>query len=142
MHPEYRLADRPDAQAVEGALTPVYPATEGVQQGRLRLLTAQALGALASDPLPDWLPPELLRDPGLPGLRAALEYLHRPPPDAELGLLQAGRHPAQRRLAFEELLAQQLALRRLREEIRRDPGWPINVPVRSPRACSPGSAFR
>jgi ATP-dependent DNA helicase RecG len=128
VHPEYRLADLPDAQAVEGALTPVYPATEGVQQGRLRMLTAQALGALANDPLPDWLPPELLREPGLPALRAALEYLHRPPPDAAIELLQAGRHPAQRRLAFEELLAQQLALRRLREEIRRDPGWPIQVP--------------
>jgi len=128
VHPEYRLADCPDAQAVEGALTPVYPATEGVQQGRLRVLTAQALGALAQEPLVDWLPPGLWRDGELPDLRAALEYLHRPPPDAELGLLQAGRHPAQRRLAFEELLAQQLALRVLREEVCRDPGWEIRVP--------------
>ena len=35
------------------------------------------------------------------------------------------RHPAQRRLAFEELLAQQLSLRRLREDLRRDPAWPL-----------------
>src|SRR5690606_22124315 len=47
----------------------------------------------------------------------------RPPPDASLELMSAGKHPAQRRLAFEELLAHQLSLRLLRQEIRRDPGW-------------------
>ena len=50
--------------------------------------------------------------------------MHRPPPDAQLDVLAAGRHPAQRRLAFEELLAQQLSLRQLRAAIRRDPAWP------------------
>ena len=43
VHPEYRRADGEDAQRTEDALTPVYPATEGVQQGRLRILTALAL---------------------------------------------------------------------------------------------------
>jgi len=66
------------------------------------------------------------RDPG--ALRAALEYVHRPPPDAPQDLLAAGRHPAQRRLAFEELLAHQLSLRQLRRELRRDPAWPLAVP--------------
>jgi ATP-dependent DNA helicase RecG len=125
VHPEYRLADLPDAQAVEGALTPVYPATEGVQQGRLRLLTAQALRAAGGAALRDWLPPELIAGLGLPPLATALEYVHRPPPDARIDELAAGRHPAQRRLAFEELLAQQLSLRRLRQELRRDPAWPL-----------------
>ena len=127
VHPEYRLADLPDRQAVLDALTPVYPATEGIQQGRLRLLTAQALAALAQEDVPDLLPPEVRDELAFPGLREALQFLHRPPPDASLELLESGRHPAQRRLAFEELLAHQLSLRALRNEIRRDPGWPITA---------------
>nr|MBP9696753.1 ATP-dependent DNA helicase RecG [Thermomonas sp.] len=50
----------------------------------------------------------------LPGLRDALVTLHRPPRDADVAALQAGLHPAQRRLALEELLAHQLSLRRQR----------------------------
>jgi ATP-dependent DNA helicase RecG len=125
VHPEYRDADAPDTQAVQGALTPIYPLTEGIQQGRLRNLTAQALAASESGELADWLPAEIQRDLRLPGLVEALHYVHRPPPDARLDVLDAGRHPAQRRLAFEELLAHQLSLRRLRNEIRRDPAWPV-----------------
>ena len=128
VHPEYRRADVPDAQAVEDVLTPIYPATEGVQQGRLRILTAMALEQATRSTVRDWLPPELLADLGLPPLQAALEYVHRPPPDARLDLLAAGRHPAQRRLAFEELLAHQLSLRQLRKEVRRDPAWPFGGP--------------
>jgi len=125
VHPEYRRADAPDTQALQDALTPVYPATAGIPQGRLRNLTAQALAALGDGELPDWLPAELQRELRLPDLREALRYVHRPPPDARLDELEAGRHPAQRRLAFEELLAHQLTLRQLRNEIRRDPAWPI-----------------
>ena len=40
-------------------------------------------------------------------------------------LLLSGRHPAQRRLAFEELLAHQLSLKLLRQRIQSDPGWPL-----------------
>ncbi len=121
VHPEYRRADAPDTQALEGVLTPVYPAIEGVQQGRLRNLTAQALAATGEGELRDWLPAELQQEMRLPGLLEALAYVHRPPPDASLELLESGRHPAQRRLAFEELLAHQITLRELRNEIRRDP---------------------
>jgi ATP-dependent DNA helicase RecG len=110
---------------VEGALTPIYPVTEGIQQGRLRNLTAQALAAAAEGELPDLMPPEILRELRLPPLLDALKYVHRPPPDAGLAELEARRHPAQRRLAFEELLAHQLSLRELRTAIRRDPAWPI-----------------
>jgi len=125
VHPEYKDAAAPDKQAVEGALTPIYPVTEGVQQGRFRNLTAQALAAVGEGELTDWLPAQIQRELALPGLRDALQFLHRPPPDARLVELEAGKHPAQRRLAFEELLAQQLSLRRLRNEIRRDPAWKV-----------------
>ncbi len=125
VHPEYKRADAPDTQAVQDVLTPVYPASSGIPQGRLRNLTAQALAAVGDGELPDWLPADVEREMKLPSLKDALRYLHRPPPDARLDVLEAGRHPAQRRLAFEELLAHQLTLRQLRNEIRRDPAWPI-----------------
>jgi ATP-dependent DNA helicase RecG len=122
VHPEYRrVGNEPDA--APDSLTPIYPLTEGIQQGRLRQLTSLALREIVNRSLPDWLPAEITREMGLPTLREALEYVHRPPPDASLELMSAGRHPAQRRLAFEELLAHQLSLRLLRQEIRREPGW-------------------
>lgn len=122
VHPEYRRVAS-DANAVEETLTPVYPLTEGLQQGRLRQLTAMAMRELAHRPVADWVPPAVLEPLDLPPLRAALEFVHRPPPDANLDLLASGRHPMQLRLAFEELLAHQLSLRLLRREIQRDPGW-------------------
>jgi ATP-dependent DNA helicase RecG len=122
VHPEYRRVGN-EVHAVEESLTPIYPLTEGIQQGRLRQLTSLALREFASRTLHDWVPHDLTRELGLPTLREALEYVHRPPPDASLELMSAGQHPAQRRLAFEELLAHQLSLRLLRQEIRRDPGW-------------------
>jgi ATP-dependent DNA helicase RecG len=96
-----------------------------VQQGRLRILTALALAEAERLQINDWLPPVLLTDLGLPSLHDALTYVHRPPPGADLMPLSTGTHPAQRRLAFEELLAHQLSLRQLREEIRADRGWPL-----------------
>jgi ATP-dependent DNA helicase RecG len=131
VHPEYRRVAVVDANAVESSLTPIYPLTEGVQQGRLRQLTNLALQEVTKETIRDWLPAAVLRDLQLPSLREALEYVHRPPPDATLELLSAGKHPAQRRLAFEELLAHQLSLRLLRREVQRDPGWAF-VPQASP----------
>jgi ATP-dependent DNA helicase RecG len=127
VHPEYRrvAADTPTTN--EDVLTPIYPLTEGVQQGRLRQLTAMALREFANRTVQDWIPPAVLAQLQLPPLREALEYVHRPPPDADLDLLATGQHPMQRRLAFEELLAHQLSLRLLRREIQRDPGWQFTV---------------
>ncbi len=142
VHPEYRRADGEDAQQTEDSLTPVYPMTEGVQQGRLRILTAMALDEAEAQTVRDWLPPALLADQQLPGLAEALRYVHRPPPGADLAPLADGRHPAQRRLAFEELLAHQLSLRLLRRDIQADPAWPLGGPgelARQFRAALPFS---
>src|SRR5882757_1530405 len=125
VHPEYRRIGNDSVSNDTEALTPVYPATEGVQQARLRQLTTAALQELKHNSVRDWLPPELLPQTTWPSLRAALEYVHRPPPDASLEVLASGKHPAQRRLAFEELLAQQLSLRLLRQDIQRDASWPL-----------------
>jgi ATP-dependent DNA helicase RecG len=124
VHPEYRRVD-PAAAASEEHLTPIYPLTEGLTQGRLRLLVGLALDQSAAGDIEDWLPPSVLADSRLPSLRDALQYVHRPPADAPVELLLGGRHPAQRRLAFEELLAHQLSLKLLRRRIQSDPGWPL-----------------
>jgi ATP-dependent DNA helicase RecG len=120
IHPEYRLLAAADAVAVEEHLTPVYPATEGVHQLTLRALTGQALEYLCGSDsrgagrLIDWLPSGLVSTFRMSSLQAALQYVHRPPPNAAIEMLAAGRHPAQQRLAFEELLAHHLSLRRVR----------------------------
>jgi ATP-dependent DNA helicase RecG len=125
VHPEYRRIDPNAAAAPEEHLTPTYPLTEGITQGRLRMLVGMALDQPGAGDVEDWLPPSVLADSRLPSLRDALLYVHRPPTDAPVDLLLSGRHPAQRRLAFEELLAHQLSLKLLRQRIQSDPGWPL-----------------
>ncbi|WP_460589894.1 ATP-dependent DNA helicase RecG [Haliea atlantica] len=117
-HPEYRVLDGPTPIDVEETLTPIYPTTEGIGQAQWRKLCAQALAWLERT-----APPDLLAGAGLkgPGLVEALRYLHAPPPDASLARLLEGQHPAQLRLALEELVAHQLSLLRLRASQQSDP---------------------
>jgi len=128
VHPEYRRVDPDAANAADEHLTPIYPGTDGITQARLRQLVRMALEQTSADDLKDWLPASVLADTRLPTLREALQYVHRPPADAPVELLLDWRHPAQRRLAFEELLAHQLSLKLLRQRIQRDPGWPLAAP--------------
>jgi ATP-dependent DNA helicase RecG len=141
-HPEYRAlgADEPSGR-VEQSLTPIYPSTEGLTQQRLRALSQQALHALDGRSLPDWLPTELARQYQLAPLADAIRYLHRPPPDADLEELAEGRHWAQHRLAFEELLTHQLSLQRLRESIRAQQAPPLPKAVRLPAQFLAGLGF-
>ncbi len=125
VHPEYRRVDPLAAQEFADHLTPIYPSTEGLTQGRLRNLVGQALVDVGAQDIQDWLPPALWGNSPLSDLREALAFVHRPPSDAPVELLQERRHPAQRRLAFEELLAHQLSLKLLRQRIQSSPGWPI-----------------
>jgi ATP-dependent DNA helicase RecG len=116
VHPEYRVLEEHEDAPLDEALYPIYPATEGLHQKSLVRLTDQALKRLADTR--DWLPEELLRDEGLPGLSEALSLVHRPGREVPVAALLTGRHPAQQRLAFEELLAHQLSLGQLRQKAR------------------------
>ncbi|GAB4352964.1 MAG: ATP-dependent DNA helicase RecG [Gammaproteobacteria bacterium] len=115
VHPEYRFVVAEDEADAEETLTPIYPATEGLGQPTLRRIVGAALQRLEGGALVDWLPGPLLAGQKLPPLAAAVRFLHHPPPDTDLAALSEGRHPAQQRLAFEELLAHHLSLRRLRQ---------------------------
>ena len=107
VHPQCRkvVEDTP----LQQALTPIYPTTAGLSQALLRKLVQQLL---VSVDLSDTLPPALLGQLTLPAFDYALRTLHQPRPDVSLNSLENRDHPAWRRLAFDELLAQQLSMRR------------------------------
>ncbi|MEZ5835592.1 MAG: ATP-dependent DNA helicase RecG [Geminicoccaceae bacterium] len=111
VHPEL-LPDDPRALALAGR---IYPASEGLTQTRLRKIMAQALEMV--DELPEWLDPHLVARDGLPGFRAALEIVHG---TAEDGDIDKARH----RLALDELLAMQIAMRLVRRSRQGDRGRP------------------
>ncbi|HEX4926621.1 MAG TPA: ATP-dependent DNA helicase RecG [Burkholderiales bacterium] len=106
IHPRYRFVA--SGEPLPETLTPVYPATAGIGQAKLR---AKVLQALDAGLLEDTLPPELRARYGLAPFDEAVRLLHRPPPGVELAALAERTHPAWRRIKFDELLAQQLSLR-------------------------------
>ncbi|WP_010341828.1 ATP-dependent DNA helicase RecG [Xanthomonas sacchari] len=114
VHPSYQILGEDDDAALGDRLDPVYPAVEGVGPATVRRLIGQALDRLPEEAALELLPASLLAELGLPSLRSALLVAHRPPPQADLAALAAGLHPAQQRLALEELLAHHLSLRRQR----------------------------
>ncbi len=127
VHPEYRASNAQGLTPVEESLTPIYPMTEGLQQSRVRTLVQQALTWLETGSVSELLPESVRRQWRLPELKASLIYLHAPPVDANQHLLLQGLHPAQRRLAFEELLAHHLTLLQLRHKVQEN-GAPLLPP--------------
>ncbi|MCB1925245.1 MAG: ATP-dependent DNA helicase RecG [Gammaproteobacteria bacterium] len=124
VHPEVQRVAEDEPAEVEQALTPIYPTTEGMHQLTWRDLSERALALLGRGGLDELLPAAVLQARAMPELAAAVRLLHRPPPDQSLRLLSDSGHPAQRRLAFEELLAHQLSLRVLRQR-QRQRGAPV-----------------
>lgn len=122
VHPEYRLLESGVDVELEKQLTAVYPSTEGLQQPRIRKLIEQALVILNSDKknINELLPQEILSEQDLPTLADALEYVHRAPITADLQSLIDEKHPTQKRLIIEELLAHQLSLLELRNELKKE----------------------
>jgi ATP-dependent DNA helicase RecG len=118
VHPSYRVLDTDEA-VLGDQLDPVYPAIEGIGPVSLRRLIGQALDRLPDEASLELLPREMQQGLRLPSLREALLIVHRPPQGADVGALLAGTHPAQQRLALEELLAHHLSLRRQRIALQR-----------------------
>ena len=106
VHPRYRIV-APGAP-LSKSLTPVYPTTAGLPQHQLR---ERINGALDTADLSDTLDPKLVAKLKLMPFREAVLFLHRPPPDVSAQKLDDRTHPAWRRLKFDEILAQQLAMR-------------------------------
>lgn len=123
-HPEYRIATGAEPLPLEERLTPIYPASEGITQLRLRDLCSQALQRVSraerdQHSLAELLPAELLPETSSRySLLAALHLLHHPPANTDQGRLAAGEHPAQQRLVVEELIAHQLSMLKLRARVQ------------------------
>lgn len=107
VHPQYRVVG--EETEVATALTPVYPTTAGLSQAVIRKWIAWAL---SHADLSDTLPASVSQALNLPSFAQSLACLHHPAPEADLASLESREHPAWQRLAFEELLAQQLSMRR------------------------------
>lgn len=121
IHPDYRLFSEPTELSVEETLTPVYPTTDGLRQTTLRNLTDQALALLEKSAVTELLPAGLYDQQMT--LAQALQLMHRPTADISLEQLDAGKHPAQKRLILEELLAQNLSMLALRSKGQQHQSW-------------------
>lgn len=112
-HPEYKtiqlLEPLPDA-----TLTALYPTTEGLSQARLRQLVSDALAFATALSLPELLPSSFNHPFDL---LHALHTVHNPPNNIKRDLLLLRIHPAQQRLALEELIAHQISLAQRRQHI-------------------------
>lgn len=118
VHPVVKTVQEGDV--LPQALTPVYPAGEGLSQTLLRKAITSALTRFDfSDTLPDALRNTLQLIP----FEQAIRLLHNPPPDCDEYALMERTHPAWTRVKFDELLAQQLSMKRA-QVARRQQGAP------------------
>ena len=118
VHPQCRAAS--EHAPLNDALTPIYPTTAGLSQAALRKLVDWALDHAS---LAEILPEPTYAGLELPSFADSLRFLHHPPPQAGLDALQDRAHATWRRLAFDELLAQQLSMR-MHHARRRTQGAP------------------
>ncbi len=125
IHPEYKIQQHANPVQLQETLTPIYPTTDGVRQTTLRKLIEQALEILDTCAINELLPAEFSRN--LISLPNALHTLHSPPPDISLTELENGRHPAQRRLILEELLAHHLSMLAVRAGAQRFHAQPLTA---------------
>ena len=129
IHPGYnRLSDQGD-EPIADRLTPVYPSGEGLGQKLWIKLTDQALALMRRDglELEELVPAALLSRLNLMPLSEALDFIHRPPPDADVAALILRDHPTQKRLALEELLAHNLSMQKL-HRLQREKRAPRMLP--------------
>jgi ATP-dependent DNA helicase RecG len=120
-HPDHVVgvdAKRSDSTKLP-LLEPIYPLTAGLTNTSLRKIIAQALARLPA--LPEWTDAGWLKQNGWPGFADALRRMHGPEAAVDL----EAPSPARLRLAYDELLANQLALAVIRQRLRRSAGRPL-----------------
>lgn len=112
-HPDYMVA--PDKAGDIPTFEAVYPATAGLPARSVRRFALEALQR-APD-LPEWQDPAWLAREGFPSWQAAITRIHSPQSESDL----SPQSPALRRLAYDELLAHQLAMALRKADRRAEP---------------------
>jgi ATP-dependent DNA helicase RecG len=108
VHPQYEHIKSFDSKALlEKHLTAIYPSSSQLKQSLFSFSIEQIF---ENTEIIDYIPTDILKKFKLLPLRDALQILHYPSPDVSMQALRTGEHPAQQRLAFEELLAHHLSL--------------------------------
>src|SRR5438445_7413303 len=131
INPQCELLGADAADSTEmGRIVPIFESIEKLSSRVSRRIIYAALQNLSAAPL-DALPASLLARYDFPARGDALRFVHFPPSDVPLELLNQFRSPAHRRLIFEELFLYQLSLALRRKEVERHPG--ISFRVREPR---------
>ena len=109
IHPEYQIIDPDNIPPLASTLTPIYPSTKGLSQGKLRSMIKLALGSRLNS-VEELLPKEITDLLHVMPLGESLEAIHSPPKTEQ----EEGFSPAKLRLVTEELIANQLALKRIK----------------------------
>jgi len=117
IHPEYQIINPENPVPLEAGLTPIYPTTEGLQQGRLRKFVRAALDQQI-DTIEELLPASMVKELGLVPLTESLREIHQP---SQKNIVNGHESLARKRLIIEELLANQLALKRLKRHTKKEP---------------------
>lgn len=118
VHPEYWFIHEGQPLPFTDHLTPIYHSTAGLSQAMIRQTVQQALQMVDEKNCPDYLPEEIRDRYNLMPLIPAIFFIHQPSQDTDTELLERVQHPAQKRLIFEELLAHQLSMQRLRQQMQ------------------------
>ena len=115
IHPQYQVFPKEEQVEIEENLTPVYPSTTNLQQGRLRKIIQGALSYCNQNNLlkENWITDS---NNSFEDLLSALKFIHNPPTEVNLEVLSSGQHPAQRKLIKEELVAHILCSGMLKRE--------------------------
>ena len=116
IHPQYQVFEKDEAVEIEKNLTPIYPTTSGLQQNKLKKIIESSLDFCEKN--------NLLQEESknqnyseYGNLLQTLKFLHKPPVETDLGELIEGRHPAQKKLIKEELIAHMLCAGILKNEL-------------------------
>lgn len=127
IHPEYKICNPDQVLPVEEYLTPIYPTTEGVSQNFIRNAVQQTLAIIRPiKTMLDILPVSIRDELNFYPINVAIEQIHMPTPECYTKILNQGFHPAQKQLAFEELLAHHLSLRKKRALLHKESSYGID----------------
>ena len=121
IHPQYQIINPENPAPLEAGLTPIYPTTEGLQQGRLRKIVRAALEQQI-DTIEELLPASIVKELGLVPLTESLREIHQP---SQKNIVNDHQSLARKRLIIEELLANQLALKRLKRHTKKEPAMAL-----------------